>query len=223
MGQLISHQVASATESHIRGKYRPQRQHLKREPPSKQASVGDSLSAPKRAHRKEPKSSRTRSTNEEQGIRSNPPPSKAIQGNIGSPRRQEKYGRNKKQRRDSGTSDQNHLRTHQDEGASIAAPTNPNDRLAKPHSSNTGSKRSKARPTKECIICTDTRSLHHFPTQTPTEQCTHDIDVCRRCLRRWIESSFTTKMWNEMTCPVCAAQMQYDDVRAFASKEVFRR
>lgn len=224
MGQLLSHPVASTTKRHIRDKYIPQRRHFRHEPRSEQASVGDLQSASKRDHRKKLKSSRTRTTNEDRDVRSNPPPSKGTYGNIGSPRRQEKYGRSKKQRRDSGTSDQNHLRTHQDEGTPVASrPTDTYNRSSKPRSSNTGSQRSKIRPAKECIICTDTRPLHHFPNQTPTAQCTHDIDVCRRCLRRWIESSFSTKMWNEIACPICASQMQYDDVRAFAPKDVFRR
>jgi hypothetical protein len=116
------------------------------------------------------------------------------------------------------------LRTYRDEETPLTSrPADTTTRSAKPRSSNTRSQRSKARPTRDCIICTDTRSLHHFPNQKPTAQCTHNIDVCRRCLRKWIESSFVTKMWNEITCPVCSEQMQYDDVRTFASKEVFRR
>jgi hypothetical protein len=77
--------------------------------------------------------------------------------------------------------------------------------------------------TKECVICTDDRSLRRFPDRPPTEQCSHGSDACRRCLRTWIHSEFATKIWNEINCPMCAARMQYDDIREFAPKEVFHR
>ena len=77
--------------------------------------------------------------------------------------------------------------------------------------------------TKECTICADVRPLHRFPDRPPTEQCSHDNDACRRCLRTWIQSEFSTKIWNEINCPICSARMKYDDIRAFAPVEVFHR
>ena len=56
----------------------------------------------------------------------------------------------------------------------------------------------RPKQTKECIVCTDTRSLHRFPTRPPTTQCTHEANVCRRCLRKWIQSESGTKIWNEV-------------------------
>lgn len=85
------------------------------------------------------------------------------------------------------------------------------------------SRHSKPPTTKECLICTDTRSLHHFPDRPPTESCLHDTSVCRRCLRTWIQSESSIKIWNEINCPICAARMQHPDIREFAPKEVFHR
>ncbi|KAF1913792.1 hypothetical protein BDU57DRAFT_456246 [Ampelomyces quisqualis] len=101
--------------------------------------------------------------------------------------------------------------------------TNTKSQSTKSRSSKPGSHHSKTHPNKECIICTDTRSSHHFPDVPPTAQCTHDSNVCRRCLRAWIKTSLSTKIWTELSCPICAAQLQHADVRALAAKEVFRR
>jgi hypothetical protein len=224
MGQRFSQQAASDTKRHSREYSRPQSQRLRREPRSEKTCVGDVESASRRNHRRERKSSRTRTTIEDQGNQFSYFPSGVTDGNIGSPRRQQKYGRSKKQRDHPGPNDQNYRRTHQDKEHPVAVQiTNTKLGSTKSRASNPGSRLSRTHAKKECIICTDTRSLHHFPDQTPTAHCTHDTNVCRRCLRTWIESSFATKVWNEMTCPVCAAQMQYNDVRAFAPKDVFRR
>lgn len=76
---------------------------------------------------------------------------------------------------------------------------------------------------KECVICADIRSLTHFPSRPPTDECNHANDVCRRCLRTWIQSEFLTKVWNEIKCPVCSIRMQYADMQAFAPHDIFRR
>ncbi|KAF1841757.1 uncharacterized protein K460DRAFT_255016, partial [Cucurbitaria berberidis CBS 394.84] len=77
--------------------------------------------------------------------------------------------------------------------------------------------------TKDCIICTDTRSLSRFPSRPPSTQCAHEVDVCRRCLKKWIQSESATKIWDEINCPVCSMRLQHKDMREFASHDVFRR
>jgi hypothetical protein len=82
---------------------------------------------------------------------------------------------------------------------------------------------SKITEQKECVVCSDTRPLQKFPSRPPTAACKHDCDVCRRCLRTWIASEFSTKMWNEIDCPVCPARMRYRDIWEFAPKDVAKR
>jgi hypothetical protein len=79
------------------------------------------------------------------------------------------------------------------------------------------------RPTKECIVCTDRRSEVRFPSRAPTAECTHPIDICRRCIRAWIESEFTTNMWDTVHCPICPALLEHEDMREFAPSHIFRR
>jgi hypothetical protein len=88
--------------------------------------------------------------------------------------------------------------------------------------SNSGSQGRQPRQKKECVICTDSRSLSRFPSDPPTAQCNHDADVCRRCLRTWINTTFASKIWNEINCPICSVRLAYEDVREFAPTEVFR-
>ncbi|KAJ4374123.1 hypothetical protein N0V83_002864 [Neocucurbitaria cava] len=121
--------------------------------------------------------------------------------------------------------DLDHLRSRQAENPQPTNKLKIQNRTGK--HSNSSDHRKHRRPqrkeTKECIICTDTRSLHRFPNRPPTTQCTHEVDTCRRCLRKWIQSEFTTKIWNEINCPICSKRLQHSDMREFAPRDVFRR
>ena len=76
---------------------------------------------------------------------------------------------------------------------------------------------------RECMVCTDTLSLHRFHDRPPTRDCKHGADVCRRCLRTWIKSEFSTKMWDDIKCPSCLISMKSADMRDSAPKEIFKR
>ena len=84
------------------------------------------------------------------------------------------------------------------------------------------SNRRRPRQKKECMVCTDGRSLSRFPSHPPTAQCAHNADVCRRCLRTWISTTFASKVWDDINCPICSERLDYEDVREFAPSEVFR-
>ncbi|KAF1958847.1 hypothetical protein CC80DRAFT_490632 [Byssothecium circinans] len=77
--------------------------------------------------------------------------------------------------------------------------------------------------TRDCAICTDSRPLARFPKHSPTSSCTHPPRACRRCLRTWLTTSFKTKLWDQLTCPECSAQLQYADVKKCASRRVFEK
>jgi hypothetical protein len=79
------------------------------------------------------------------------------------------------------------------------------------------------RPIKECIVCIDRLPEDHFPYRAPTAECTHTMNICRRCIRTWIETEFATKMWDSVHCPICPALLEYEDMREFAPSRVFRR
>jgi hypothetical protein len=177
--------------------------------------------------------SRTRNTSTARSARPHKHTSHVTDGNIGTPRRQGKYVRGKSSQEGSELPTHDHNRTRQWDGVLISpaskreAAYNGQKKLHNRRNGLHGRKSEqvlkKKRGVKECIVCTDERSLRHFPDQRPTEQCTHDIDVCKRCLRTWIESEFSTKIWNEIKCPICASRMDYSDMRKFAPTEIFRR
>lgn len=87
----------------------------------------------------------------------------------------------------------------------------------------TGSRHRRSRSRKECVVCTESRSLSHFPYKPPTARCAHDVDVCSRCLRTWISTSFSSKTWDDVNCPTCAERLSYEDIREFAPSEIFRK
>lgn len=78
-------------------------------------------------------------------------------------------------------------------------------------------------PTRECSICTSTLPVHRFPTQPPTSACSHESSTCRHCLRTWLRTCIDTRLWDQITCPECAAQLQYEEVRKCAERKVFER
>lgn len=80
-----------------------------------------------------------------------------------------------------------------------------------------------AKQTKECMVCTEKRTTRHFPNRAPTAQCEHEINTCKRCLRHWIRTQFSTRVWDQINCPECRVQMKYEDMREFAPTEIFRR
>jgi hypothetical protein len=151
---------------------------------------------------------------------------KDVRGNLGIPKRQPKYGRIKSHTETIRITDDGPRRvrksdTQQTRGVPKARPhTGPHISRSAEYQAHYPSHSSQ---TKECIICADTRSLHRFPDRLPTKDCSHDIDACRRCLRSWIQSEFSTKVWNEINCPICMTRMQIEDIRKFAPDKVFRR
>jgi hypothetical protein len=184
--------------------------------------------------------SRTRNTSTAQSNRPHDLGSQATDSNIGTPRRQEKYvrGRNSEEGPESMTHDRHRTRHwsnfvptiilgdpskyHDNDRGYQSDESLPANILGVAHNQNKQVLKKKSIG-KECVVCTEHRSLRRFPNRTPTKRCTHDIDVCRRCLRTWIESEFSTKMWDEINCPICSKRLEYDDMNKFAPTEVFCR
>ncbi|KAH7078278.1 hypothetical protein FB567DRAFT_406090, partial [Paraphoma chrysanthemicola] len=146
-----------------------------------------------------------------------------IDGNLGTPKRQQKYGRGKTSSDSKRSRDSGHPRLRKADERSRDHSRHSEQHQSKTRTSQTSARHKKRHATRECVICTDIRPVHRFPDRAPTSQCTHASSACRHCLRTWIQSEFSTKIWNEINCPVCAERMQYDDMQEFAPRDVFRR
>jgi hypothetical protein len=222
MGQSHSRQAAPVRSQITTRRDGLERRRSKRTQRPTEVHVDGSWVTARSSHQNDQTAPRTRTAIDALSNRNVSQPSGEVDGNIGAPRRQQKYRRGKAA--DDLTKPRAQQRDPKDDG--IGFNEQPN-RLLNPRSrsyrSKNGSRHVKTSPVIECIICTDTRPHYRFPDRPPTEQCTHHADACRRCLRKWIQSEFSTKIWNEINCPICAARMQYDDIRRFASHEVFRR
>jgi len=79
------------------------------------------------------------------------------------------------------------------------------------------------KPQRTCVVCTDSRTLRHFPHRPATKQCEHEANTCNRCLRRWITTQFQTKIWNQIHCPECSLPLEYTDIHEFATSEIFKQ
>jgi hypothetical protein len=225
MGQLFSQQAAPRSRLD-RSRNLSRSQRTRREVRPLEATTGNiqATSNIKASRREEINSSRKRPTSSVLDIRTNPYSSERVDGISGVPRHQSTYVRSKASKDAPRTKHHEHKSTRDVDDHQLAGRrTGTKDQKARSRLSRSDSHHTSVRFTKDCIVCTDTRSLHRFPDRTPTNQCTHDVDVCRRCLRAWIHSEFSTKIWNEINCPVCATRMQYEDISEFAPREVFHR
>jgi hypothetical protein len=219
MGQFLSRQATPTRKQH------QQHQNISQNRPrrhkrSSETHIGNGRPDARENLKSHRTSSRIRSTNHAPDIKTSLHSLREIDGNVGIPRRQPKYIRGQASKASTKVKDRPRK----------SDTTQPPSRTKDPKTSRTLLHHSKPAPRhphpkqiQDCIICTDTRSLHRFPSRPPTRSCTHAPNVCSRCLRTWIETSSSTKIWNEIDCPVCATRMQYDDIRAFAPREVFQR
>ncbi|KAF2823507.1 hypothetical protein CC86DRAFT_68760 [Ophiobolus disseminans] len=220
MGQLLSRQAAPNKQPHRRDSSLP-RSHRPRHEKAQYGAIGHSRTLPKSVHW-DTSSARRSKTTGTKGSRPRLNVLNEVDGNVGAPRRQPKYGRGKTSTESVRIKSGGHQHARRSDSQQAKARVK-GDHLSKPSASNSNLHQKKSQQTKECIICTDARSLRRFPNRPPTDQCSHDSDACRRCLRTWIESESSTKIWNEINCPICAARMDYNDIREFAPSEVFRR
>ena len=76
---------------------------------------------------------------------------------------------------------------------------------------------------RDCSICLESQSLQRFPNRSITSACNHAPDVCLTCLATSIETQISSKLWDQIDCPMCSQRLQYTDVKKFASSVVFGR
>ncbi|KAH8195257.1 hypothetical protein TruAng_010581 [Truncatella angustata] len=76
--------------------------------------------------------------------------------------------------------------------------------------------------TENCAVCSDDKRVSEIPRHV-TRSCEHKSNTCKDCVGQWITSSMETLAWDRLKCPECPQLLQFDDVRAFASPDVFVR
>jgi hypothetical protein len=57
-----------------------------------------------------------------------------------------------------------------------------------------------------------------------TKQCKHEpTDCCNTCLAQAIRTAFEGNMWDDIRCPICNKQLQFQDMAELAPRNVFER
>jgi hypothetical protein len=73
-----------------------------------------------------------------------------------------------------------------------------------------------------CVVCGDDKRVSEMPGQI-TSSCEHKPNMCNDCVGQWIASSLDTTAWDRLRCPECPQLLAYENVRAFADRDVFDR
>ncbi|KAK4192825.1 hypothetical protein QBC35DRAFT_372859 [Podospora australis] len=78
--------------------------------------------------------------------------------------------------------------------------------------------------TESCEICVEDKKLTELPIKI-TANCRHSAVLCKDCLKQWLSSSAESGNWRRLKCPGvdCTEELQYHDVKRYASKETFQR
>jgi hypothetical protein len=77
------------------------------------------------------------------------------------------------------------------------------------------------RPKRTCMTCMEDKHTSRFHVKV-TSNCSHDINICKPCLRHWIDERLNTNGTN-IPCPECNEAMGYEDVKRCAKKSQFER
>jgi hypothetical protein len=78
----------------------------------------------------------------------------------------------------------------------------------------------------ECLICAESYALTEFPPSIQiTSSCNHEAEqrVCIYCLQQSIETAVTEGQLNFLVCPFCPEKLSHNDVKKYATNEVFAR
>lgn len=77
--------------------------------------------------------------------------------------------------------------------------------------------------TKECAVCSESKSLSFFPGVPVSRTCLHSPNTCLACVRTSIRVDFETRQWNHIHCPECREVLDYHDVQKYADQKTFYR
>ena len=76
----------------------------------------------------------------------------------------------------------------------------------------------------ECQICFDEKSREDFPSRRMTKKCKHEAtDCCNTCLAQAISTAFEGNIWDDIRCPICNEQLEFQDMAELAPRNIFER
>ena len=82
----------------------------------------------------------------------------------------------------------------------------------------------KPKPTKySCSSCSRDLVASNFFKKKATKDCTHDVNICKPCMKSWITMQLESTTIDKLSCPECPAIMQNANVKAFATKETYAK
>lgn len=76
----------------------------------------------------------------------------------------------------------------------------------------------------ECKVCFDEKLRNDFPFRRVTKKCNHEpTDCCNSCLTQAIRTAFEGNMWDDIRCPICNEQLEFQDMAELAPPNIFER
>jgi hypothetical protein len=76
----------------------------------------------------------------------------------------------------------------------------------------------------ECDVCMESFAASGFPpTSRITSSCDHEGICCLHCIQETIGTAIREGALNRLTCPMCPEKLSYQEIKAYASREIFER
>ena len=74
-----------------------------------------------------------------------------------------------------------------------------------------------------CGVCWDQVAVVDFIQGKLVPECDHEANVCRLCLAQSITAQLDSKLWNQLTCPLCTIRIDGNVVEKFAPSDTISR
>jgi hypothetical protein len=76
----------------------------------------------------------------------------------------------------------------------------------------------------ECDVCMESFAASGFPpTSRITSSCDHEGICCLHCIQETVGTAIREGALNRLTCPMCPEKLSYQEIKAYASREIFER
>jgi hypothetical protein len=76
----------------------------------------------------------------------------------------------------------------------------------------------------ECDVCMESFAASGFPpTSRITSSCDHEGICCLHCIQETLGTAIREGALNRLTCPMCPERLSYQEIKAYASREIFER